>query len=176
MPVVLAIDPSIKRTGWACGAPGTVPATGYLRFAKVGASDDVIGGEALKWLTARIKEFGVTDIAIEAPFLGGDEGTTSRTLMGLYALNVVLRVGARLKLGKSPLIIAPSTARKALTGKGRFEKGEAKGAVKDACAALGWVGQDDPDDVSDALAIWAAAAMKIDPAFAASFTPLMRAS
>ena len=175
MPSIFAIDPSTSCTGWVFGTPGTKPEVGHLRFAPKGAADEVVCGNALKWLNAMLSERKPDYVAIESPFLGGSTGTSGRTLFVLYSLNMFLRTTVWLKTGQKAVAVAPATARKALTGKGRFDKGQAKWEVFAACKAFGWVTDDDPYDVSDACAIWVGAATKVDPAFASSFTPLGQA-
>lgn len=172
---ILAIDPSTSCTGWAFGEPGQVPVTGSLRFAPLGASDETVFGNAIVWMTKKLNEFHPDHVAIEAPFLGGKTGTNSRTLFVLFALNMFLRTTCKLKTGREAIVIYPVTARKVLTGKAKYDAGQAKPAVFAKCLDLNWIDVEDPYDVSDACAVWAAAAVKLDPSFAANFTPLGQA-
>ena len=182
MTLILGIDPSMRSLGWALGEPGSRPMTGVEELGGAGEREVRVWRNGIVWLSTFLSQHHPEVVAIEAPIMtsapkDGEKGISNpRTIMVLNGVNAMLRTITFMKTGREASVIYPSSARKALTGKGRFDKGRAKPEVKAACVALGWANQDDPFDVTDALAIWAAAAVHEDQNFAANFTPLVRAS
>lgn len=175
---VLALDVSVVATGFAFGPVGGTPVSGVVRFAPKGASDDEVWLAALKWTTDRMNVFAPDVVAIEAPFMRvptGEDGEavgSVETIFKLWGLQSVIRTVVKAKLPGVAKLVHASSARKVLTGKGNYPKGQAKPAVKRSCVALGWVDADGTYDRCDALCVWAKACADLDPSVASQFTPL----
>lgn len=171
MKTILALDVSVSATGWAYGAPGEVPLSGVIRFAPKGATEDEVWYAALRWMTEQMGVLNPDVVAIEAPIMSVGGFTSAQTQGALWGLQAVLRTVAKAK-GRPARLVNVSSARLLFTGKGRYEKDQAKPAVKRRCVELGWVDQTATYDRCDALCVFAKAAADIDPAFAEQFTPL----
>lgn len=164
MTSILAIDPSITLTGWAYGTPGQKPVTGTISFSKFNTSYDRVWAQAFVWGAKLFAEMKPDYVAIESPVF--NSGRSHKTDVVLEGLNSQLRSVAYLRTNNPALMFASSTATKVMTGKGKYPtRQEKKAAVFAACLALGWVEDTDPFDISDALAIFVAAAKKLDPTF-----------
>lgn len=171
MKSVLALDVSVTATGWGFGRPDERPVSGVVRFAPKDATDDELWVAAMKWMTQQMNILKPDVIAIEAPFIrmtGGEDGSGSNatTILKLWSLQAIIRMVVKAKRPGAAMLIHASSARKILTGKGNYSKGEAKPAVMARCKQLGWVDADERShDRCDALAVWAAGCAAIDPDF-----------
>lgn len=177
---VLALDVSVKMTGFAIGEVGSTPESGNLRFAPKGVSDDEVNLAGLRWVTEQLRELRPDMVAIERPFLSpsvkdeaGRPISNPATMEKLIGLQHVVRVAILAKTGKSAHMVAPSTARKVFTGRGNYPEKQAKPAVQRMCLAIGWLTPETlQEDRADALCVWAWACSRIDPSIATRFTPL----
>lgn len=100
-------------------------------------------------------------------------GATDETIGMLRGcIGVIESSAAKAKI---PLIegVDVQAARRALTGLGKFPKGEGKDIVFDWCRRLGWNPAN--TDESDAMAIWAMGCGKMSPLNAHATTPLFAA-
>lgn len=157
---ILALDVSKAATAFAFGRPDQHPVTGLQTFAQT--SPDAVWLKASAWISEQLKVFSPDIVAIEAKIMStGNAGMTTNaaTQEVLWGLQTIFRTFVLAKLGKPALLIPSSTARKVLTGRGTFPKGEAKDAVMRECMDRGWL---DPEtvqpDKADALAVWACVA------------------
>lgn len=171
MKSVLALDVSVTATGWGFGRPDERPLSDVVRFAPKHATDDELWVAAMKWMTQQMNVLNPDVVAIEAPFIrmtGGEDGSGSNatTILKLWSLQAIIRMVVKAKRPGAAMLIHASTARKILTGRGNYGKGEAKPAVMAQCKRLGWVDADERSyDRCDALAVWAAGCVSVDPDF-----------
>jgi hypothetical protein len=113
-------------------------------------------------LFAQVNKFG-----LNAAFRMGATDETIGFLRG--AIGIIEASAAKARI---PYIegIDVQSARRFLTGQGKFPKGEGKDIVFDFCRRLGWNPAN--TDESDAMAIWATGCGQMSPAAAAMTTPL----
>jgi Holliday junction resolvasome RuvABC endonuclease subunit len=169
MKSILALDLSKTSTGFAYGFPNERPRSGSVRFGTPQHSEAEVGAKALVWLTTDLPVMAgyMPDIvAIEAAWEGnGDRSAhTSTVLLGLQFL---MQSVAFLKTRKTPLMVNVASARKVLTGRGTYAKGEAKDAVQAECLRRQWLTPENMQaDRADALAVWAFAAAQQMPELA----------
>ncbi|MCA9292947.1 MAG: crossover junction endodeoxyribonuclease RuvC [Phycisphaerales bacterium] len=156
---VLAIDPGLKRTGYAClghevGAPTQVLEAGCFAFdARKPVADRLVElDQDLRGLIDRTKP---THGAVERVF-AHVERPGPAIVMG-HARGVIL-----LALRQCDIDIVelpPATVKKALTGSGRATKDQIGRAV---AAALRLPAAPSPHDIADAMAIGIAAIARIE--------------
>jgi hypothetical protein len=157
---VLALDIA-TRTGWAVGEPGATPVSGSIRFANPGAEHEVIFAEALKWVSATIKDHRPDVVVWEAPLVPGFKKgkTNANTTRLLYGLPAVIGAVARLLCVPDIREVEARTVRKFFIGRNP-PRALAKKLTKQRCRDVGW--QPSDDNEADALAIWAHECRSID--------------
>lgn len=145
--VVLALDLA-TRTGWCAGRPGERPRFGVWQLRgmtpgeRYAALDDI--------LRDSIKIHQPTEIVFEAPLVRGDHAgiNAGRLALGFVAIVELVAYDHSLRVSE----VYASQTRKAVLGRGNFEKGKAKEAVAAWCNANGF---DPPDDnAADAVVLW----------------------
>jgi Holliday junction resolvasome RuvABC endonuclease subunit len=181
---ILALDVSKTATAFAFGTPDQVPVTGLQPFT--GATADDVWLKASAWINGQLAVMHPDIVAIEAKIMStGNAGmhTNAETQEILWGLQTIFRTFVLGKTKKPALLIASSTARKTLTGRGTFPKGEAKDAVGRECMRRGWLTPETlQHDKADALAVWCHVAAEQNPdlrfgrAKAANVIPMRRAS
>lgn len=127
---ILALDVSKTATAFAFGRPDQEPVTGLQGFTQT--TPDAVWLKASAWISDQLKVFAPDIVAIEAKIAStGNAGmhTNAATQEVLWGLQTIFRTFVLAKLGKPALLIPSSTARKVLTGRGSYPKGEAKDAV-----------------------------------------------
>ncbi len=168
MESILALDVSKAATAFAFGRPDQVPVTGLQSFTQT--TPDAVWLKASAWISETLKVFAPDIVAIEAKIMStGNAGmhTNAATQEVLWGLQTIFRTFTLAKLGKPALLIPSATARKVLTGKGSYPKGEAKDAVMRECVARGWLTLETAQpDKADALAVWACVAAEQMPMLA----------
>lgn len=177
MPSVFALDASATSTGWGFGSTDARPVGAVHRFAPKGAPADEVWAKATIWMNEQMKVLQPDVVAIEAPIMSsnpGQGGFTNPATQGmLWGLQATLRTVVYLRKGRPAILVNAASARKLLTGRGTYEKGQAKAAVKRRCMDLGWADEASTFDLCDAYCVWAFAAASVDKDFAANFAPLM---
>lgn len=143
---VLALDLA-SISGWACGLPGDVPATGAEH---IGREDDGRSYLALMQMLERLLSgFPITAIAIEAPIRMVGK-TTFKTIVRLHGYAAIAKLtAARFRL---PVVEAPiSSCRVAFIGHSP-KKDVAKELILAECGRCGVPVQD--HNAADAVAVW----------------------
>jgi hypothetical protein len=167
---VLALDLATV-TGWAYGAPGTIPQCGHVRFSKPGASRAQTYRAYRRWLD---ETWGVRDeipdlIVYESPQIGMHMGgkTNVDTLKLLSGLAEHLEEWA---LNKTELREASvSQVRSHFLGR-NFPAKIGKPMTLERCRELGW--NPETTDESDACALWDYQCCWLNPQLAVRTTPL----
>lgn len=174
---ILALDVSKAATAFAFGRPDQVPVTGLQSF--VASSSDSTWLKASSWISETLKVFRPDIVAIEAKIMStGNAGmhTNAATQEVLWGLQTIFRTFTLAKLGKPALLVPASSARKTLTGKGTYAKGEAKDAVQAECLARGWLTIETMQaDKADALAVFCHVAAEQIPMLAHGRAPKAKA-
>lgn len=168
MKSVFALDVSARACGWGYGFPDGVPTSGVVRFGVDGGTEDEAWARCLRWTNDQIAVLSPDIVAIEAPIMSTGGGFTNpKTQSMLWGLQAVIRTVVKLRQPGCAVLVNVATARKVFTGRGRFESGEAKGAVQTEALRRGWLdaGSMDPDR-ADALAVWCAVAAEQRPELA----------
>jgi hypothetical protein len=156
-------------TGYAIGAPGTVPRCGYIRFGEATASANSIFGAALSWFSDFLKEEPrPTMIMLESMLpMAAMKGETHRqTRDRLAGLHGVLRAVAFCRGIHDIGEIGVIAVRQHFCGAANA----GKHGVYERCRMLGWPVND--LNASDAAAIWSYACGIVRPDTAISVTPL----
>jgi hypothetical protein len=168
---VLALDVA-TRTGWAYGAPGTVPRSGSLRFAREGASMAAVFVGCRRWLLDFLAVNPETKLVVfEAPAVpsimaGHTSINAIRTLIGLTAIIEECLYGRGLDVREARV----SEVRSHFLGSNRFKRDAAKRATVDLCRSLGWSVVD--ENAADACALWSYQCSFLDPKTALRVSPL----
>jgi hypothetical protein len=160
MKSILALDISKSALGWAFGTPGDVPISGVHQVGKVDATDDEVWRNGMVWLNQHMSLLNPGEVAMEAAILTSGGGFTNpKSQALLLGLQAVMRTVIKARMPGRAVLVASSTARKVLTGRGTFPAGEAKDAVQQECLRRGWLdGESLQADRADALAVWCARA------------------
>lgn len=173
MESILFLDVSKAATAFAFGRPDQVPVTGLQSFAQT--TPDAVWLKASAWISETLKVFAPDIVGIEAKIMStGNAGmnTNAATQEVLWGLQTIFRTFTLAKLGKPARLVAASTARKVLTGRGTYAKGEAKDAVMRECVTRGWLSLETVQpDKADALAGWCAVAADQIPMLAHGRAP-----
>lgn len=152
---VFALDLAVN-TGWAHGAPGSVPASGAVRLKKPGEGREVAFSNLIAFLNVRfsgdkpalvVKE---SMLPLEAFRAIGNAESTVRMHGGLHAIVE----GMCVRFGIDWREASDSTIRKHFLGKGRLGDREAtKRAVVERCHVMRLMPREvDDDNRADALA------------------------
>ena len=146
---ILALDISKSALGWAFGFPGDKPISGVHQVGKVDATEDEVWRNGMVWLNPG-------EVAMEAAIMSSGGGFTNpKSQALLLGLQAVMRTVVKARLPGRAVMVATSSARKVLTGKGTYPAGEAKDAVQQECLARGWLDAESLQaDKADALAVW----------------------
>lgn len=168
---ILALDISKSACGWAYGFPDMVPTSGVTPFGKNTTTDDEVWRNALVWMNDQITVLSPAIVAIEAPIMSSAPGqggfTNPQSQAVLWGLQAVIRTVVKARLPGAAMLVNVASARKILTGKGTYAKGEAKEAVQRECLRRGWLAPENMQaDRADALAVWAFAAAQQMPELA----------
>jgi hypothetical protein len=159
--VVLALDLA-STTGFAVGAPGTVPVSGSVRFASQGSSHEAVFAAALKWMSDTMAKYDPSTVVWEAPlpttFKRGLTNVGTTTL--LYGLPAVIGACSYLKGVYDIRKASPRDVRLHFIGCCPPRK-SAKTMTMKRCRDLGWPVGDDNE--ADALALWSFMCTIIDP-------------
>lgn len=146
---VLALDASLRRTGFAVARNGRLTDYGCLT-----TDDRTDEGERLRqiWqqLWKLIRMYDVDEVALEACFLGRN----TRTLQALSRVHgVILLVAAMAGIPVSQY--PPAVVKQAVTGKGNSTKETVAAAVQALFGEVAWEKVKRPGflDVTDALAV-----------------------
>lgn len=167
---VLALDLA-SVSGWACGAPGEIPAHGSIRFASPGASHEAVFANATIWMHEKLTKYIPGLIVWEAPmptsFGRGTTNTNTTTL--LYGLPAVIGAVAYLRGIYDIRKASTKDVRNHFIGSNP-KRAKAKPLVMRQCRAMGWNVEDDNE--ADALAVWSYMCALIEPTLAVRPTPL----
>lgn len=124
-PVVIGIDPGLAKVGWAVVGDGVIAAGRFNTTPADGTDTERIAKIAL-WLMGTIKDHDVAAVAVETQHLDSGSRGTERDAKSYDAQGVAACRGAVAALcaltGLPVYEVAPSTAKKALTGNGRASK------------------------------------------------------
>jgi crossover junction endodeoxyribonuclease RuvC len=151
---VLALDLA-KATGWAAGKPCSPPVYGTIRLD---GSDAVRFIHLARTVQRLIVEHDVTDVVLEAPFIGGK--LQQSALMPLFGYRAAAMIGAMAK-GIEPTSAEASRVRKHFIGAGGLKRQAVKAAVIEKCRWRGWSPRNDNE--ADALALWDYRCAVLDP-------------
>lgn len=153
---ILALDVSASCTGWAFGSPDARPISGIVKFAKDGATEDEVYLSAMIWTHRQMAALGPDIVAIEAPIKSSGFGQTNAASQAmLVGLQGVIRAVVKARLPGRAVLVQSATARKTFTGRGTYDKGEAKAAVQAEVLRRGWLAADEMQpDRADALCLW----------------------
>lgn len=155
---IFALDLA-TRTGFAVGPAGSVPESGSVRLKRPGEPRGIALGNLIAFLDERWRKERPGVVVIEAPLplqgfaaLGNAEATVRMT----YGLSGVVEAMCA-RYGIPFEEVRDSTARKHLTGSGRFgDRETTKRAVLGRCIALGYLPKNCTDDNrSDACCVFA---------------------
>lgn len=165
---ILALDISKSALGWAFGFPGDVPRSGVHQLGSVDATEDEVWRNGMVWLNQQMSVLAPDEVAMEAAILTSGGGFTNPQSQALLlGLQAVMRTVVKARLPGRAVLVASSTARKALTGRGTYPAGEAKDAVQAECVRRGWLNFETMQpDRADALAVWCARASQQLPELA----------
>jgi crossover junction endodeoxyribonuclease RuvC len=160
---VLGIDPGLRIAGYAViGCEGGRARLEDLGFLQQSSSDALVErvGRFYQLVRGKCAEFGVTDIALETPFLGKN----TQTFLKLGYLRGSLYVVAH-ELGLALHEFAPCQVKQAVTGSGRAEKDQVARALSMLFPRIAEIKATVVNDVTDALgvALCGALALSIDP-------------
>ena len=157
---VLALDVSKTGCGWAFGLPCDKPLSGVISLGGVNDTEDEVWRAAMIWLNQHMTLLQPGEVAIEAAILTSGGGFTNpKSQALLLGLQAVMRTVIKARMPGRAVLVASSTARKVLTGRGTFPAGEAKDAVQQECLRRGWLDAESLQaDRADALAVWCARA------------------
>ena len=169
---VLALDLA-TTTGWAFGAPGSIPQCGHLRFAPPGSSRALVYRSFRKWLEAKwsSRDEQPDLIVFESPAVpmimhGRTNIDTVKMLMGL-AEHLEEWAFGKVELREASV----SEVRVHFIGR-NMKSTVAKTRVFDRCQSLGWPVL--TTDESDAAALWDYQCCWLNPRLAAYTTPLFK--
>lgn len=171
---ILALDIATV-TGWAFGAPGSVPRAGTIRWALPSSSNAAVGCGVLRWVSDFTKLNKVDALYFEAPFDPRVMGKktnfdTTRVLVGLPFLLETLFEAKGIETIREATV---ADVRKHFLGKApRGEEGKA--LVQLRCRQLGW--KFDSADAADALAVWSFGCAVEEPKTAIATSPLFLAA
>lgn len=160
MKSILALDVSKSACGWAFGLPGDKPLSGVEQIGRPDATEDEVWRNGMVWLNDMITVHKPDEVAIEAAILSSGGGFTNPQSQALLlGLQAVMRTVIKARMPGRAVMVASSTARKVLTGRGTFPASEAKIAVQQECVRRGWLTLESMQpDKADALAVWCARA------------------
>jgi crossover junction endodeoxyribonuclease RuvC len=170
--IILALDLA-SVTGWALGAPGEIPRSGSIRFARSGHSMAAHFRGCRTWLTDFVTISKPDIVVFEGPlapsYVAGNTNTdVVRALMGLIAIVEEALYDTRIQVREATV----SNVRAFFLGTNRIKRDEAKVATKRRCRELGWPVTD--DNSADALALWAYMVNIVSPQDGVKFLPLFR--
>ncbi|MFE1598210.1 hypothetical protein [Methylobacterium sp. ID0610] len=158
---ILALDISVKSTGWALGAPDGDPGFGHYGLPDTG--DDI--GKLLAlyqdWLNLKIAGEDIALIILEAPIHRGPKThiKTARKLMCLSGVTEMVAHRANIRCVEQNI----STNKKQFAGHGRADKE----MMMHVARRYGWDVQ--RDDEADSLALWVGAVCHFAPNHAGRF-------
>ena len=157
---ILALDISKSALGWAFGLPDQKPISGVFQVGSVDATEDEVWRNGMVWLNQQMTVLQPGEVAMEAAILTSGGGFTNpKSQALLLGLQAVMRTVIKARMPGRAVLVASSTARKVLTGRGTFPAGEAKDAVQAECLRRGWLDAESLQaDKADALAVWCARA------------------
>lgn len=169
--MLIAIDPSTTKTGFAFGGPKDGSPRGGV-WPLPGAAGDALThscgrlSDAIIQLAQLVK---ATEIVSEAPLTHMGEKASTEAIVSLLQLSGAVRAAAfraRCRLR----IVPPSTVRKHFIGVGNLRRAEAKAAVQKRNDLFGWNYLD--DNHADANAIWSWGMSTAYPTWSPQSTPL----
>lgn len=145
--MILAIDPSVSRTGWCRGNPGGPVSTGSLGLGSFGNEL----GPTLNALSQFLRRAldGVTLVAFEQPIQFGSQSFASRRK--LYSIGALIELEAW-RRGILVREVNNSTAKALCYGSGKMKSAEVKARAVELAQAWGF----DPKnhDEADACAVF----------------------
>lgn len=153
---ILAIDISKTGCGWTFGLPTDVPIGGVESFGDTDDTPDEVFLRGGTWLGRQIIGLSPAIIALESAIVSSGGGFTNpQTNELLIGLQSVFRFVVKAKRPGRAHLIAASTARKTMTGRGTYATGEAKLAVQAECLRRGWLTLETlEENRADSLAVW----------------------
>lgn len=154
---ILALDVSKSACGWAFGLPNAVPVSGVQQIGRSDATEDEVWRNGMVWLNQQMTVLAPDEVAIEAAIMSSGGGFTNPASQALLlGLQAVMRTVVKARLPGRAVMVATSSARKVLTGRGTYPTGEAKPAVQQECLRRGWLTLESMQaDRADAIAVWA---------------------
>ena len=157
---VFALDISKSALGWAFGMPDQKPISGVFQVGSTDATEDEVWRNGMVWLNGQMITLNPGEVAMESAILTSGGGFTNpKSQALLLGLQAVMRTVVKARMPGRAVLVASSTARKVLTGRGTFPAGEAKDAVQAECLRRGWLDAESLQaDRADALAVWCARA------------------
>lgn len=166
---ILALDLA-AATGWAWGAPGSVPEHGSKRLAQPGDELGTRFRNLRTWLGKMLAERPTTSIVIfEAPVAQMRGLTTLATMRALHGYPAIVEE----LLEDTGLAVREATVsdiRRHFLGRTTFKGPIAKRLTIEKCRRLGFNPID--DNAADALALWHYQCSLIDPRIAIETSPL----
>lgn len=147
--VILGLDPGTRITGFGVlrqvGKTLSCMDHGVIRLAKLGEDHALRLAELFARVTDLAEEFGVTEVAVEAPF----QGRNAQSALKLGRAQGVIMAAA---LAKGLLLAeyAPTKVKKAVTGRGAAEKEQVEALLHRWVPGAGGFAT---PDAADALAV-----------------------
>ena len=170
--LVLALDIA-TTTGFAWNRVDiAVPICGSIRFGNVRTPPAEIFGRAIAWADQYFRDLKPDIVIVEAllppqAMLGETSRQVRDRLCGLQAI----MLGAAHNAGAGEIVTATvGDVRSHFIGTRVLKRAQAKAAVMDKCASLGWTVANDNE--GDAAAAWSYATSLIDPRLALRGSPL----
>lgn len=169
--MILALDLA-TQTGWAAGAPNTLPRYGSFRIEAGGKQSAATFARTIDRL---IREHHVELVFFEQPVMGsGDKKfanfKSKRLLFGLTHTTEAVAQMAGCRVFEVPI----ATWRKHFLGNARYEREDAKRAAMTRARQLGY--RPETEDEAEALGIWDYAASLKSRSHGWDTSPLMTAT
>jgi hypothetical protein len=170
--LILALDLATV-CGFAVGEVGSTPTSGSIRFGAYGSNNNVVFGNAIKWISQFLEPQPRPRILILESMLPPDamKGKTNRgTRDRLAGLHGIMRGVAHLRGIREITEVSVSDVRGHFIGHRGAKRDLAKSETRERCKRLGWGDVD--ADAADACAVWHFACSLIDPRLALQTSPL----
>jgi crossover junction endodeoxyribonuclease RuvC len=147
-PLILGIDPGLRACGWGVVAAGAGPSFLACGVVKPRPRDPL--GERLLAIHGEIshliRQYGVTEMAIEDPFVGALAPASALAIGQARAVALLAAAAA----GIDAALYAPAAVKAAVSGYGQSDKRQVQRMVR---LLLGLETEPEPADAADALAV-----------------------
>jgi len=147
-PAVIGIDPGLRVCGWGVIVEGPRPRYVASGVIKPRPSDPIEQRLLTinRAITALIAEHGVTELAVEDPFVGAVNASSALAIGQARAAALLAAAAA----GIGAQLYAPAAVKAAVSGYGQSDKAQVQTMVK---MLLALDAAPEPADASDALAV-----------------------